>query len=248
MIDPAFYSRLRKYVKQRKSRVFVFPRPILRIFLLGCLTFLLIACGGTTPTPTTKNPTSTATPVPPGQVLFQADWSHGLAGWQATGAWKVANGALQSDAGPALSITIPYQPTTPYYAVEYSIQIISVPRQGGYFQLVAAGAPGKDGYQAFINELRPITSKIFSIHPSVSVTIEPVNDMDSSQQIKDYEPGTQLHTYRVEVRGGSVLFFIDDERTSAATSSVTPKLSTGPLELQCSGVVIRISNLRITTV
>ena len=235
MSNPIFYSQFSAALKR-----------MLYILLFVCLAFLLIACGGGTP-PVAKKASPTVTPVPPGQLLFQADWSHGLAGWQASGAWKVMNGELQSDAGPALSFTIPYQPTTPQYAVEYSVQVINVPKQGGYFQLVAQGAPGKDGYQAFVNELRPTASKIFSIHPSESVTIEPVSDMDSSQQIKDYEPGTQMHTYRVEVRGSSVLLFTDDLRTSAATSSATPALSTGPLTFQCSGAVILVSNLRITT-
>jgi hypothetical protein len=237
MIIPTVRSRLMTHVKQR-----------LHVLLLGCLALLLIACGGTPTSSPAKKPLPTATPVPPGQLLFQADWSHGLAGWQASAGWKIVDGNLQSDASPALSLTIPYQPATSRYAVEYGVQVISVPKQGGYFKLVADGAPGKDGYHAFVNELRPSASQIFSIHPTQSVTIDPVSDQDAMQQISDYEPGNQLRTYRVEVRGATVEFYIDGQRRSTASSSQTPVLSTGPLRLLCSGAVIRVSILRITTI
>ena len=235
------------HVKQSGSSIFVLRKWGLHVLLLGCLALLLVACGTTT-APPAKTTAPTATPVPAGQLLFQADWSHGLAGWQASAGWKIVDGDLQSDTSPALSLTIPYQPATSRYAVEYSVQVISVPKQGGYFKLVADGAPGKDGYHAFINELRPSASQIFSIHPNESVTIDPVSDQDAMQQISDYEPGNQVHIYRVEVRGAMVEFYIDGQRRSSASSAQTPVLSTGPLRLLCSGAVIRVSILRITTI
>src|SRR5207248_1610375 len=115
----------------------------------------------------------------------------------------------QSDASDNLSLMIPYQPTTSDYAVEYSVQIVSVPKDGGYFQLAADRVPGKDGYQAYVNQLLIPGHYSFAVHPAISVIIEPINAMDAMQQVKDYEPGSQLHTYRVEVRGATVQFYVD---------------------------------------
>src|SRR5437763_1487430 len=75
--------------------------------------------------------------LPSGTLLYQADWSHGLAGWQASEGWKVMNGALQSNGGSKLSITIPYEPTVPNYAIEFRLQIVNVPENGGFLTLSA---------------------------------------------------------------------------------------------------------------
>src|SRR5262245_10823589 len=60
----------------------------------------LAACGSAaanTPTaPAATNTPSFAT-VAPGTVLFQSDWSKGLAGWQASDGWTVRDGMLEMD-------------------------------------------------------------------------------------------------------------------------------------------------------
>ncbi len=59
---------------------------------------LLAACGigtNTGPTPISKHAPPTPARPPKGTMLFEADWSHGLTGWQATAGWKVINGIFQ---------------------------------------------------------------------------------------------------------------------------------------------------------
>ncbi len=99
--------------------------PILLVFLVGFLLFSLGACAaGTSSTtvppqstaPATGHPSPTPTPLPAGIVLYQADWSHGLAGWQGTQGWKVVQGQLETDSGGSATLIIPYQPPVGDYA------------------------------------------------------------------------------------------------------------------------------------
>src|SRR5437868_8336072 len=119
-------------------------------FLVGCLIFLLIACSpGASPTrPNAASPHASVTrtgqrqPTPTtlakGTVLYQADWSHGLSGWQASQGWKVAQGQLQADSLTDSSIIAPYQSTVPDYAVETRIQIVRVLKNVvNYFNIFA---------------------------------------------------------------------------------------------------------------
>ena len=110
----------------------------------------LAACGSSgasatptaTPAPSPTAATPTAPPAP--RVLFQADWTHGLAGWQATTGWSVSDGALVSDTGMDRAFTIPYRPAGPEYTIEFQLQITSVPVDGdGKFFLTAPATTGR---------------------------------------------------------------------------------------------------------
>src|SRR5262249_55424942 len=59
---------------------------------------------------------ATATPAP--RVLYRADWSQGANGWTLPAGATLADGRLQIASSDALSLQIPYVPTTPNYAVE----------------------------------------------------------------------------------------------------------------------------------
>jgi hypothetical protein len=179
-------------------------------------------------------------------VLYRADWSHGLVGWQASEGWKVINGALQSDGRNKLSITIPYQPTVPNYAVEFQLQIMDVPENGGFLTLSADPAPGRDGYAASISGLLKPGPRTSGLAPQLLTLIDPENHMDTEDaQVRDYEPGPAEKTYRVEVSGPHLAFVIDDARLSQAVSTKTDTLSPGPIRFTCGRVVLRLSGLRI---
>src|SRR5215475_7938697 len=91
--------------------------------LLVLLLLSLVACSPSAsptspqPSPVSTRPASLSPTPPAGSVLYQADWSQGLVGWQASEGWRVMNGILQSYGGSKLSITIPYEPTVPNYAI-----------------------------------------------------------------------------------------------------------------------------------
>ena len=225
---------------------------ILHVLFLSAILLLLAACsGGTTTTPgkpPTATPTATAKPttLPSGTVLYQANSSHGLNSiTHSTTGWKMVHGFLQSDLSNDNVLTSPYVPTVPNYAVEVHFQIVSVPQGGGYFVVTAEQVAGKDGYNAgILGLLGPGPHSQFA-NPEVNSYIIPIDDMDSQPIVADYEPGSGWHTYRIEVQGPEVSFFIDGLRKSFAVSSQTNFLSGGPIQLKAAKAIIRVDSIRI---
>jgi hypothetical protein len=216
--------------------------------LLISVSVSLASCGGSssaTTTPTlTATPAATATPT----VLYQADWSRGLAGWNASAGWTVVDGALQSDVGSGRSVTIPYHPAGPDYAIEFQLQVVSVPVNGGYYILHALPTPSANGYEAGVYALHAPGPRPVSVNPTSHAIIDPSDAQDPStivNSVRDFNPGTNWRTYRVEVHGSTVSLFIDGHFNTRATSTQTAHLSTGPLQLLCADVAIRVSTLRI---
>jgi hypothetical protein len=226
-------------------------RQIAGVFLAVSLVLLLVACSSGSASPQTSSSSTKQTPptpttLPSGTLLYQSDWSHGLADWHASPGWKLTHGFLQSDTSSDSSLTSPYMPVVPNYAIEVRFQIVSVPVNGGYFVVTADRARGKDGYLAGIaNFLKPGPHSEFA-NPAVQSYIIPIDSMDSSMVTSDYEPGFVVRTYRIEVQGAQVRFFIDDLRKSFASSSQTSILSNGPIRLKTAKVIVRVFSVRMT--
>src|SRR5258708_11186344 len=203
--------------------------PALLLLLVSFLLVSLGACSAGT-SPTTGPPKAsvaaarhlspTPTPLPAGTVLYQADWSHGLAGWTGVQGWKVVQGQLVSDSSGTATLTIPYRPSVSDCAVEVRIQIVrAVPPYGGYYEIVAPKLPGKDGYHAGVLDLKAPGPRPFGDHPQSQVYLDPSGDMNQRRGIpQDYEPGSEWHTYRVEVRGNEVSLL--DDGTQILSSSI----------------------------
>lgn len=216
--------------------------------LLAAVLFALAACGGAstaaTPTPT-ASPAATATPT----MLYQADWSKGLAGWNATAGWSVVNGALQSDTGDKRSVTIPYQPSTQDYTVEFDLQVLDIPRDGGYYMLTATPSASLSGYSAGVYSLRqPGVPRPNGDHPTISTLIVPQDAQDAASvanSVKDFEPGDSVRTYRIMVQANAALFYVDGRFFTSAESTQSKHLAPGPLNIICGGVSIRVTGLRI---
>jgi len=179
-------------------------------------------------------------------VLFQADLSK-LADWQISAGWKKMDDYLQSNLSDDQSITIPYQPAVNDYAIEMKIQVVNVPKNGGFFMITADALPGKDGYQARVLDMLAPGDHQTSTHPQAEVFIDP--DANNANQAKmiDYEPGSDWRAYRVEVHDQQVFFFAEDSRVSSATSSQSQHLSNGPLKFRSGLAVLRIKDIRILT-
>jgi len=230
---------------RRRPRAAHLPRRPRALALLG-LAVLLASCA-TGPVANSHPATPTPTHLPQGTPLFQADWSHGLADWQPTPGWQVVDGAAQSDTGDNSSLTVPYRPVTPFYAVEYHVQVANVPENGGYFILSAPQAAGSDGYSADILDLQTSARHPQGAYSNETVRIVPSDSQDPTKaHINDYIPGTDLHTYRVEVDGPTVKFLIDGNTGSIAVSIKTATLSTGPLRFETRRAVVRLVSLTIT--
>jgi hypothetical protein len=179
-------------------------------------------------------------------LLYQSDWSHGLAGWQVSAGWKNSRGVLQSNSSSSNVITPLYIPTVPNYAIEVRFQIMSIPQSGGNVVVTADKAPGKDGYTAgIINLLAPGPRSQFA-NPEVQAFLNPIDAMEGGPQVSDYEPGSGVHTYRIEVQGPQVQFFIDGLRKSVAISAQTNFLSNGPIHLKVAQAIVRVYGIRMT--
>lgn len=225
------------------------------VFLLVCLVVLLAACStSTTPTQPLANVTTTrltTTPTPaiaPGTVLYQADWSHGLAGWKSSGGWSVVQGQLQADSNDSTSIIAPYKPNVANYAVEARIQVVRLLRQdGGFFSIFASQVPGKDGYQAGVSRLMGPGPRPNGSNPQLQIFIDPMGAMaPGSFHPNDNDPRTLWHTYRIEVQGNEASLFVDGNEITTVSSQQTDTLSNGPLGISCGTAVVRISSFRIT--
>ena len=228
------------------------------VFLVGLLLFSLGACSaGTSSTTVTPQATGTAvrhssptpTQLPAGTVLYQAVWSHGLAGWPGAQGWKVVQGQLESDTSGSATFTIPYKLSVTDYAVEVRIQVVrSVPPYGGRYEIVAPKEPGKDGYHAGVLDLKAAGPHPFGLHPQSKVSLDPYGDTaQGSGMPQDYEPGTGWHTYRVEVRGNEASLLDDGTQIGSVSSQQTDVLSNGPIEFSSELVILRVSDLRILT-
>lgn len=229
---------------------------VLGIVLVGYLALSLLACSsGPTATSARSTPGQTRqqqptpTMLPAGAVLYQADWSHGLAGWQGSSGWHVQQGQLQTNLADNLTITVPYTPTVANYAIEVRLQVVNVPHDGGHFSIKADNVPGKSGYEAAVLELRGPGTHAFAIFPQAQVLIDPLSSMDMvSAQIRDFTPAALWHMYRIEVRGAQVALIVDGSRISRAVSTQTSLLSNGPIRLTSGLAILHISSFRILTV
>lgn len=196
------------------------------------------------PTQTRPAPTPTSQ-FPSGTVLFRSDWSHGLANWGGSAGWKIVNGMAQSDLSENNPLVPPYKLTIPNYAFEFRFQIVSVPRNGGYFILKASKTSNKDGYVAgILNLLSPAPHSEFA-NPEILIYLDPMSNMESPPHPTDYEPEAFWHTFRIEVRESTAKFLADGFSKGTATSTVTNQLSNSPLQLISSGAIVRISDVRI---
>ncbi len=84
-------------------------------------------------------------------------------------------------------------------------------------------------------------------HPQAQVLIDPSSSMSSSSAPPiDYEPGSQWHIYRVEVRDNQALLLADGVQIGRASSEQTAVLSNGPIGLSSELLVLRVSSFRVT--
>ena len=182
------------------------------------------------------------------RLIYQADWSHGLAGWKATPGWTVSGGVLLSDTGNDREVTSPFHPTTPDYAVEFRLQLVGVSASAATeYALSADPASGADGYTALFDHIM-FSHYLFPSHPHEVIYIEPMTDQNTGTgafQIHDFEPENHMLTYRVEVRGAQATLLIDGHVASRASSDKTPHLSAGAIHFYCTGVALRLSDFSV---
>lgn len=230
-------------------------RRILYIFSFVCVILSLVACSSNaslTPAPVHQSPSvsvsvqaaPTVLAVPAGTVLYQANWSHGLDGWQGPKVWSVVGGQLETNSLTNTSIVVPYRPVVANYAIETRVQFarVLVNIHNG-FTIYANAEPGKDGYEAQIYQL---ALREPSLPPPGYVDIATDQlDMNAGFQQLDFVPASTWHTYRIEVQGDQATLFVDGTKLSRSVSKLNA-LSNGPLGLQSMGFALLVSSFAIT--
>lgn len=169
----------------------------------------------------TRTATPTNTPAPtatPSNILYETSFQDGMAGWSqgGTGKWSVDNGTLHFDGTGASTLIAPVQVTTSDYAIEAKMQLV---REGVTtdFSTDAVGllfrANGPEdvsqlgeqpGIQAGYLGTPAGTTRL---HLAIIGTVD--NYPSFVKNSPDFVPGTDWHTYRIEVRGNNLSLYID---------------------------------------
>jgi|GEM_PF-2270784 len=178
-----------------------------------------------TETPAATEPTATATPDKPSptptepkpeptpddsQLAYEADWSSGNDGWNLSAGWAIENGNLvtSGDASPLLS---PFEPQSPNYAVEIEMIVTNLntcdERAGVFARITEAANQPDDGLVGYAG-----TACDDEWH--IDAVLE--DDLESLAS-GDRTLTSGSHTYRIEVAGEQIRFYIDDAFVGSAT-------------------------------
>ena len=162
------------------------------------------------PSPTAIPPTPSPTPVPALPCIVNVGtWTGGSSDW------KTLNGMLLNDGsrgmgtgqtGPTIVAPCQLNGTT-NYAVETKIQVVSTSNQpGSCFGITVRGDSTGNGWQGYQGDV-----DIDCSSDSGSARILGAQfPNDFSLNHTPFNPGNAWHTYRVEVRGTSIKFIIDN--------------------------------------
>jgi hypothetical protein len=183
---------------------------------------------GVTSTPTLATPTtipatasaSTPTPTPspmyvsqPGTVLYQENGSDGWQGWALSSDWRIVNNnKLLSDDGSAGSNQAGPSAIPPFtipagvqnFAIEASITLPQA-LSNAHFSFTACGSTASSGWQGYEGLETGGTALIFADHNLLAQT--------------NFDPGTEPHLYRLEIKGNIVTLFIDHALVVQATDN-----------------------------
>ncbi len=188
-------------------------------------------------------PTSPTPSVPKGTVLYRANWSHGMDGWQGPKAWTTVGGQLVTKSVATTSIVVPYKLSVANYAIEARVQFAQmlVNIHNGFI-IYANEQPGKDGYQA---QMYQFALRGAGMDAPGYIDIATDKLIISTFQQHDFQPGSSWHTYRIEVMGDQATLYVDGTESSTSTTQ-EDAISNGPLGLTGWGIDLRISSFVIT--
>lgn len=190
--------------------------------------------GPASPFPTSTNTTSSPSPgitLPARLSLpYKADWSTGPAGWSGADGWSVTGGQMHSNGqnyGNAAGMVAPLNlASIDNYAVEAEIQLLRHTDAGmisgiASFGVVTRVQDDGSGYNA-----GPcVSSGIFSCasnQPDEGVAGLWTDQGRTTLDVRPFQPGSDWHVYKVEVRGNTLTVSIDGYRVLSATDNTYP--------------------------
>ncbi|MGH8008861.1 MAG: hypothetical protein ACREQ3_17880 [Candidatus Binatia bacterium] len=138
------------------------------------------------------------------ELLYQADWSDGLNGWEGGKDWKTLNASLLNDGtGPddaVNPILADFKPSTADYAVEAEIRVALSDDFTELFGFVAR-VDGKGG--GYASGLYDSYGYIWYVNTDSLCCGSTVTDGDY------FDLDSEWHTYRVEVKGNEIRSLVD---------------------------------------
>lgn len=215
------------------------------------------------PTPSatdTATPLATDTPMPQsttaanapkaGTVLYQETGSDSWQGWTGSPDWKILNSQLLNDATntdqtSTKIISAPYVVTgTANYAVEAKIQVQrdNIHNEGVSkcgFGIVVRTDPTNSqgqGYTAWIEDASGFPNN------TTTANIQEASDNQSLSQV-NFDPGINVHTYRVEVNGNNIKLLIDG--IAKLNIQDNQFLAGGNVGLISMGTQLSVSNFKV---
>lgn len=177
----------------------------------------------------------TSGPPAPGTVLYQASTAPSFSGWGGTQDWQHLNGMLVNDGSSSSGswIAPPYQVgSTNDYAVAAEIQVVKVPSQGDSGAFGIALRHGSKGLY---------TGEV-AWNYSTTIYAQIVASPGGTLVSQKFDPGTDWHIYRVEVRGNNIRFLIDGSPILATTDN---RYLTGGVGLYSNGVQLTVRNFKV---
>jgi hypothetical protein len=178
-------------------------------------------------------------------VLCQSGSNDNWRGWHLGSGWKRLGNVLLNDGsnggfngGPTLVAPASCQPRTLDYAVEAKIQVVTFNCCYSGFGINVRGVPSSShepGYSTFIDA--PNDNEAGESGANISVV--------GGDVLKNatFNPGTDFHVYRAEVKGNTITFLID----GAPVSSVVDNrfISAGEVGLWCANAQIELSTFKV---
>ncbi len=193
-------------------------------------------------------------------LLYQADWSQGLAGWDSPG-WTSGDlvckpntarkgllfcdwnniGEPGYDSGS--SMFAPFLPATPNYAVEVEIQVIDTLPQttctlGILVRWLLNSGGVQGGYVAGIGGLEILKTPFFEVTGLNSRT-----KAERNASGEGFIPGMLWHRYRVEAKNNSITLYIDNQKIFEETDKTFQEA--GQVGLLCSACRINVRNFKV---
>lgn len=159
--------------------------------------------------------------------------------------WKNLNGTLlndgtgnngPSDNGP--SIVAPCQPTsTANYVVETKIQVVS---GSGCFGISVRGNPSNNGWQGYLAGV----GGCYGGTLDEAYLAGPTYTEDSAGVQASFSPGTDTHTYRVEVNNNTIKLYVDNSLLLTLTDN--RYLTGAQVGLWDQGVQLQVTSFSVT--
>jgi len=168
-------------------------------------------------------------------AICQSGSTDNWSSWSLGSGWKRLSGMLLNDGSnggyngkPTLAAPRSCQPKTMDYAVEAKIQVVQFSDQ--YSGFGVPSSPQEPGYSTYIDSGNASGANISVVGGDVLKSAP-------------FNPGTDFHVYRAEVKGNTITFLID----GAAVLSVVDNrfISAGEVGLWCANAQIELSSFKV---